>query len=98
MPRDLEALFCVKPGADGRYFLSFKVGDVVLDCHFFTLTEVEFSFEPGPVTETSLGHLLAFMIDMGEVTRKTVTMTSENFPQSAIFKYDSNELRWIPPE
>ncbi len=96
LPTDFEAVFA----ENDRHFMSFTVGDIVLDCHFFTPTEIEFSFAPNDVTETSLRDLLAFMIDVGEAIRKPVIMTPENYPQSPIFRYDSNEhqLRWISPQ
>ncbi len=95
MPSDFEALF---EGTD-RHVLSFTVGDIVIDLYFFSPTEIEFAFAPEDVTETSLRDLLAFMIDVGEATKKPVIMTLENSPELPIFRYDSNEhlLRWIPP-
>lgn len=93
LPTVFEAVF----DGNDRHFMNFTVGDIVLDCHFFTPTEIEFSFAPDDVTETSVRHLLAFMIDVGEAIRKPVIMTPENWPQLPIFRYDSNEhrLRWI---
>ncbi len=98
MPLDFEAVFGGRLDGNERHFLSFSVGDVVLTCHFFAPTEIEFSFGPDAVTETSLRDLLAFMIDVGEATKKSVVMTPENIPESPIFRYDSSEhqLRWIP--
>lgn len=99
LPADLEAVFRGTLDQSDRYSMSFTVGGVVVDCHFFSPTQIEFSFAPNDVTETSLRHLLSFMIDVGEATRKSVNMTLENSPELAIFRYDSihHQLRWIPP-
>lgn len=98
IPADFEALFDGSEG-DGAHLMSFTVGTVVLTCHFFTPTEIEFSFAPNDVTESALRNLLGFMIDVGDSTKKPVLMTPENCPESPIFRYDSkqNQLRWISP-
>jgi hypothetical protein len=99
MPGDFEALFGGKLYGNDRHFMSFSIGDVVLACHFFMPSEIEFSFGPEDVTETSLRDLLAFMLHLGEATRKIVVMTPENGPGCPIFRYASSEhqLSWIPP-
>ncbi len=93
MPNSFESLF----EANDRPFMTFSVGGVGLDCHFFTPTEIEFSFGPEEVTEESLQGLLAFMIELGDVTTKPVIMTPENCPESPIFRYAPNQhqLRWL---
>ncbi len=100
MPTEFEAVFGGEFDENDRYFMSFTVGDIALDCHFFTLTEIEFSFAPNDVTKTSLRHLLAFMIDLGEATKKPVIMTPENYPQSPIYRYDNSDhrLTWVSPQ
>ena len=96
MPDAFETVF---GGEDGsrRYFMTFTVGDVVVDCHFFIKTEIEFSFEPTSVTALSLRALLRFMIDVGEATRKSVIMSPENCPESPLFRYKAiqPQLRWL---
>ncbi len=94
LPSDFEAVF----DGNDRHFMGFTVGDIELDCHFFTPTQIEFSFEPNDVDERSLRDVLAFMIYLGDVVGKTVIMTPENVPESPFFSYDPNEhrLMWTP--
>jgi hypothetical protein len=95
MPANIESLF----DHDQTYLLSFSVGLVGLTCHFFTPTEIEFSFAPEAVSEVTLADVLGFMIDVGDATRKTVIMTPENGRHLPIFEYNatSRQLRWLPP-
>src|SRR5262249_22263474 len=92
-PTNFQSIFDEFPA----YLMRFTIGGVALTCHFFTPTEIEFSFDPKDVTEPALHDLLAFMIDIGDTTKKRVIMTPENWPQAPIFRYDSNriELKWI---
>jgi hypothetical protein len=82
-----------------KYTLSFTIGGVALTCHFFTATEIEFSFRPEDVSQSALNQLLAFMLDVGDATKKSVIMTPENCLEVPLFRYDSatNHLRWISP-
>jgi hypothetical protein len=100
LPADFESLFEGALEGNDRYFMSFTLGDIVLDCHFFTSSEIEFSFAPNDVTEASMHGLLAFLIEVGEAIRKPVIMTPENCPQAPIFSYDpdGHQLRWISPD
>ena len=80
--------------------LTFMAGDVVVDCHFFRPSDIEFSFAPGEVTEQGLRALLVFMVELGDALKKRVIMTPENRPQYPIFGYDSHgqELVWFAPD
>lgn len=95
VPSAFESLF----DGNDRYLLTFSIGGVGLDCHFFGPEEIEFSFAPNSVTENALQGLLQFMVDIGDVTKKRVVMSPENGPAVPIFSYEPNEsdLRWIPP-
>jgi hypothetical protein len=95
IPGNIESLF----DPEDRPYMSFTVAGVAFDCHFFTPTEIEFSFDPQQVTERSLQGLLAFMIDLGTATDKAVIMTPESYPQSPIFRYEPNQqqLSWLSP-
>ena len=95
LPASIESLFV----PDGRPYMNFTVAGVALDCHFFTPTEIEFSSDPQEVTEHSLHGLLAFMINLGNVTSKPVIMTPENNSQSPILRYEPSQqsLSWLSP-
>jgi len=100
MPSAFEAVFDRKLDGVEVYSMSFSVGGVALDCHFFDSTEIEFSFWPDEVTEGSLRDLLAFLIDVGDAAGKPAILTHENGPQAPIFRYDpgassqGGRLRW----
>ena len=95
LPENIESLF----EEDHRHLLQVSINRVALSCHFFTPTEIEFSFSPEGITEAALKDLLAFMIDIGDAAKKPVMMTPENCPESPIFTYEpnQNQLRWMSP-
>ncbi len=95
VPPNFESLF----DHNDRHLMSFTVGGASITCHFFTPAEIEFSLDPKEVSEPVLESLLAFMIEVGDATKKPVIMTPENTAESPIFKYAPSEgrLRWIPP-
>jgi hypothetical protein len=97
MPTNVESLFAETEESE-LHHLDFEVGGVALQCHFFMPDEIELSFWPEAVTEAALHDLLAFMIDIGDATKKAVIMTPENWRQSPIFKYDPSvrELHYLP--
>lgn len=78
----------------GRGTLLLHVGGCELACHFFVIEQIELSFDPREVTAGGLRELLAFMIELGEVTRRRVAMTPENGPEAPLFTYEAGELRW----
>jgi hypothetical protein len=94
VPEDFDSLFDLNLG----HRLSFTVGGVSFFCHFFAPTEIELSFAPEQVSKTALRDLLAFMIDLGDATKKLVVMTPENCREGPIFRYDFEQplLRWTP--
>ena len=96
VPGNFESVFATDEG----YLLSLTVGGAILTCHFFTPTEIEFSFAPNCVSQQVLHDLLAFMVELGDATTKSVRMTPENCRDSPIFRYDANarQLSWVPPQ
>lgn len=94
VPSTFESLF----DHDDRHLMRFTVGGASITCHFFTPAEIEFSLDPKEVSEPVLESLLAFMIEIGAVTKKPVILTAENGAESPIFTYDPREgrLRWMP--
>ncbi len=98
MPTDLDAMFRGTLDGSDPYDVRLTIGDVVVACHVFSPTQIEFSFAPEGVTEASLRCLLSFMIDIGEATGKSVAMTLENSAVLPLFNYDASrrQLRWIP--
>jgi hypothetical protein len=93
VPAELESLF-----REPRHLLTFAIAGVAVTCHFFSLLELEFSFAPDAVTQTTLPALLSFMCNIGEATRKRVILSHENLRESPLFSYEPGEqrLRWHP--
>jgi hypothetical protein len=91
IPGEIESLFA----EDDRYLLTFVIGNVPVDCHFFETDEIELSFAPDAVDEASLRALVEFMVEIGTSLRKTVILTREDVsrksrPETPIFVYDPN--------
>ena len=81
--------------------LSFSVGQIVLNCHFFGKDEIEFDLDPSDVSDADrFETLVGFLRRLGELTDKTVLLTPENHQQSPILRYlpDTREVTWIPWE
>jgi hypothetical protein len=93
---DLPALLA-HPGV---HLLSFPVGRVDVNCHFFSEKEIEFDFVPNGLTEEDLKGLLTFMSSLGRLTGKLVVMTPENCPTHPIFRCDPRQgsVEYVPPD
>ncbi|HLY56578.1 MAG TPA: hypothetical protein VKS60_13530 [Stellaceae bacterium] len=74
--------------------------DLSIDCHFFALDEIEFSFDPRLVhRQEELDRLLDFIVCVGRGTGKPVLLTLENSPDLPILTYEPNSEYWAyrPP-
>lgn len=75
--------------ADSRPTLLFRVGDVLVVFHFFTPEEIECDIDPREVTgQASLDAVLAFIQQLGDLTRKRTVLTPENCSDNPIISYD----------
>jgi hypothetical protein len=70
------------------HLLRFFVGRVRLHCHFFTVSEIEFDFDPRGTSETDITKLAEFMAEIGDMLDKTVVLTPENVSVEPIYRYD----------
>lgn len=69
--------------------LLFRVGDIVVACHFFTTTEIEFDISPCEVTsQAALDALLGFLRLVGDSLGRTVIMSYENDEQHPFLCYE----------
>jgi hypothetical protein len=67
--------------------LSLFVGGMRLNCHFFTVDEIEFDLDPAEVAAPSqLAALTGFMRLLAGVTGKPVILTDENNQANPIFR------------
>jgi len=80
--------------------LSFRVGEVQLNCHFFAEEEIDFDLDPTEVRDsTQVDALTRFMSQLGQVTRKVVLLTPESAPEIPILRLDpaDGEVTYVSP-
>jgi hypothetical protein len=74
---------------DGVAVLEVDIGGPVLLCHFFSVDEIEFDFEPGEVTSPAhLAALVVFMQRVSSKMRKPIRLSPENESEIALLEYD----------
>lgn len=67
--------------------LSVWFADVLANCHFFTVNEIEFDIDPREVKgQQELNALFGFMRCVAQATNKDVVVTAENMPEIVIFR------------
>ena len=75
--------------------LRFNVGRACVVFHFFWDEEVECDFNPTDITsQVDLDALLAFVRQLGDVTRKRVIITPENLRECPFITYDPESLKF----
>lgn len=71
------------------------IGDLTLNCHFFTQEEIELDIDPHEVrSQKELDLILGFMRNLGTVLAKEVILTGENSEDFVWFRYvpESDEM------
>jgi hypothetical protein len=77
MPDDISTLFRLADGVTALW--SSSLAGVVLFCHFFDRSEIEFDLDPREVKgQAEIDGLLGFMRTLAKATGKVVLMTPEN--------------------
>lgn len=67
--------------------LSIWFADVLANCHFFTVEEIEFDIDPREVKgQQELNALFGFMRCLAKATDKVVVLTPENGQEHTIFR------------
>lgn len=97
LPERVEEIFRLIKDRDQSALLSFVVGGVLVDCHFFWEEEIEFTFDPKEVTDPShFDALIGFMSMLGGTTGKSVLLTVASSPEHVMFRYspDTRKLEW----
>jgi len=85
-------------GAHG-FLASYRLGGVLLNCHFFTVEEIEFDLDPRDVDgPDDVAALAQFMAALGRATAKAVILTMENSQQAVIARFDPvpDRVGWQP--
>jgi hypothetical protein len=71
--------------------LHFRLGVIVVVCHFFTTDEIEFDISPCEVTSQAvLDELLGFLRLVGDTLGKAVIISYENDAQHPFITYESS--------
>jgi hypothetical protein len=71
-----------------RSLLSVIVGNLLLNCHFFTVDEIEFDLDPREVKgERDLEELFNFLRKLCQILNKQTVLTPENVPELWIFRF-----------
>jgi hypothetical protein len=67
--------------------LSVWFGDVLANCHFFNVEEIEFDIDPREVKgQHELDALFRLMRCLAQATEKAVVLTAENMRETVIFR------------
>jgi hypothetical protein len=85
MPRNAEDAFPLLDERDRR--LSVWFADVLANCHFFAVEEIEFDIDPRDVKgQQELNALFGFMRCLALATDKEVVLTAENMREIVVFR------------
>lgn len=95
-------LFADPENRVGSTLLSVRVGNMWLNCHFFTTDEIEFDLDPREVLGAAdFEALLGFMQSLGQTLNQPVILTTEGFCENSekpIFSYspDTGTIDYNP--
>ena len=85
MPSKAEDAFPLPDECDRM--LSVWFGDVLANCHFFTVEEIEFDIDPREVKgQQELNGLFVFMRCLAHATEREVVLTAEDRREIVIFR------------
>ncbi|MBI3409427.1 MAG: hypothetical protein HY040_13885 [Planctomycetes bacterium] len=85
LPGDASRAFPPAGECDRR--LSVWFADVLANCHFFTVEEIEFDIDPREVKgQQQLDALFGFMRCLAQAVGKETVLTAENCPEVVIFR------------
>lgn len=72
--------------------LHFRVGGILVACHFFTTTEIEFDISPREVaSQAALNELLGFLRLVGDTLGRMVIMSYESDGQHPFITYEPSK-------
>jgi len=85
LPAEASNAFPLPDYCDRR--LSVWFADVLANCHFFTMDEIEFDIDPRDVKgQRELDALFGFMRCLAQAVNKDVVLTAENMPEIVVFR------------
>jgi hypothetical protein len=90
LPGSVADIFAAR--LEGSPLMNFRVAGMEIACHFFSDHQVELDFWPQQVHDgASLAALIAFVVELGRLTKRKVLVTPENCQQAPILRYDPTE-------
>lgn len=93
-PNTIGDIFDLK--SSHELFARYKLDSISLNCHFFSIDEVEFDLDPQEVFSEQKATILAgFLETLGRTTSQRVILTHENLRDLVIAQYDSATDRVI---
>lgn len=72
-----------------RFLLKIKLPGATLNCHFFTIAEVELDLDPAEISQTTFNEVVGFMRWLSLVVTRDVILTHENQPDRIILRVSS---------
>lgn len=83
---------------EASLLLQIDLGKVKLNCHFFTIDEIELDVDPKEVTsQQELDAVIDVLVDVGKSLNKDVILTDENSPNSRwfVYEYSTEKVKFI---
>ncbi len=73
---------------DAAFLLTLHVAGLELNCHFFTVDEIELDLDPQEVNdENSLAAVTNFLLELGRLLGRRVILTAEDAQDAIILEY-----------
>lgn len=70
----------------GATLLAIFVGEIRVNCHFFSTDTIEFDIDPRQITsDETLDALFGFLLSMSNVLQKRIDLTDEGEPDKVLF-------------
>lgn len=87
IPIAVDEAFAIRDTASPM--LRFRIGGIVIVCHFFTTDEIEFDVDPREVTsQAALDELLGFLRRVGDTVGRAVILTYESDERHPFISYE----------
>lgn len=94
VPATVEAVFSLRGTASAS--LHFRVGGILVACHFFTTEEIEFDVSPREInSQATLDELLGFMRLIGDLLDRPVVMSHENDALHPFLTYEPGSRKFV---
>jgi len=88
MPADMGDIL---DAAGAPHLVSLRLGPMLINCHFYSSSEIELDVDPREVANSDAAEqLLDFMSSLGRATGKDVLLTEENHPQYEFLRVRPN--------